>query len=95
MITKNYPFMLFFIHVYVDHVCYIGIETTYCYSYAKIVITKSWMLLNLCKPFEPHELQVTLVEYDTYLRLFIFIIWIKNPRWVTDGYDNDDFSEDY
>ena len=34
------------------------------------------------KPFEPHEPHVTLVEYDTYLRLFIFIIWIKIP----DGY---------
>ena len=41
MITKNYWFMLFIIHVYIDHVFYFRIETTCCYSYAKIVTTKS------------------------------------------------------
>ena len=41
MITKNYPFMLFIIHAYIDHVFYFGIETTCCYSYAKIVTIKS------------------------------------------------------
>ena len=46
-------------------------------------------------PFEPHEPHVTLVEYDMYLRLFNFIIWIKISGWVTDGYGNDDFPEDY
>jgi len=51
MITKNYLFMLFIVHVYIDHVFYFGIETTCCYSYAKIVTTKSWMLLNLCQAF--------------------------------------------
>ena len=40
--------MLFIIHVYIDYVFYFGIETTCCYSYAKIVTTKSCMLLNLC-----------------------------------------------
>ena len=70
--------MLFIIHVYIDRVFYFGIEPTCCYSYAKIVTIKSSMLLNLCQAFEPHEPHVTLVEYDTYLRLFIFIIWIKN-----------------
>ena len=52
----------------------LGIKTTCCYSYAKIVTTKSEMLLTYVKPFEPHEPRVTLVEYDMYLRLFIFII---------------------
>ena len=77
MITKNYPFILFIIHVYIDRVFYFGIKTTCYYSYAKIVTTR--MLLNMCQAFEPHEPHVTLVEYEMYLRLFIFIIWIKIP----------------
>jgi hypothetical protein len=32
-------------------------------------------------PFKPHEPHVTLVEYDIYLHLFIFIIWIKILDW--------------
>jgi hypothetical protein len=35
------------------------------------------MLLKQCQPFEPHEPRVILVEYEMYLRLFIFITWIK------------------
>jgi hypothetical protein len=38
---------------------------------------KSYMLLNQCLAFEPHESHVTLVEYEMYLRLFIFLTWIK------------------
>ena len=45
--------------------------------------------------FEPHEPHVTLVEYDVYLRLFIFYYLDKNPGWVTDGYGNDNFPYDY
>jgi hypothetical protein len=37
------------------------------------------MLINLCYAFEPHEPHVTLVEYEMYLRLFIFLTWIKIP----------------
>ena len=39
------------------------LKAEYCYTYVK--------------PFEPHEPHVILVEYDMYLRLLIFIIWIK------------------
>ena len=53
------------------------------------------MMLNLCQTFEPHEPHVTLVEYDTYLRLFIFYYLDKNLGWVTNGYGNDDFPEQY
>jgi hypothetical protein len=38
---------------------------------------KSYMLLNQCHAFESHEPYVTLVEYEMYLRLFIFLTWIK------------------
>jgi len=55
--------------------------TTWCYSYAKIVTTKSYMQLNPCLAFEPHEPHVTLVKYEMYLHLFIFFIWIK----ISDG----------
>ena len=48
MITKNYLFMLYIILVYIDHVFCFGIKTTCYYSYAKIMTTKSWMLLNMC-----------------------------------------------
>ena len=41
MNTKYYLFMLFIIHIYIDHVFYFVIETTCCYSYVKIVTTKS------------------------------------------------------
>jgi hypothetical protein len=37
------------------------------------------MLINLYYAFEPHEPHVTLVEYEMYLRLFIFLNWIKIP----------------
>jgi hypothetical protein len=55
------------------------------------------MLINQCYAFEPHEPHVTLVEYEMYLRLFIFLTWIKNPGWVIDGVNSDYyyFPEDY
>ena len=56
--------------------------TTWCYSYAKIVTTKSYMQLNQCLAFEPHEPYVILAEYEMYLRLPLHFIWIKIP----DGY---------
>ena len=43
------------------------------------------MQLNHCLPFEPHEPRVILVEYEMYLRLFIFHYLDKNPGCVTDG----------
>jgi hypothetical protein len=43
------------------------------------MIIKSYMLINQCHAFEPHEPHVTLVEYEMYLRLFIFLTWIKIP----------------
>jgi hypothetical protein len=55
---------------------------TWCYSYAKIVTTKSYMQLNQCLAFEPHEPYVILAEYKMYLRLPLHFIWIKIP----DGY---------
>jgi hypothetical protein len=42
----------------------------------KIILNKSYMLINQCYAFEPHEPHVTLVEY-VYLRLFILLTWIK------------------
>jgi hypothetical protein len=62
------------------------------------MLTKSYMLINQCHAFEPHEPHVTLVEYEMYLRLFIFLIWIKKSGWVTDGANSDYYSyfpEDY
>jgi hypothetical protein len=59
---------------------------------------KSYMLINKCHAFEPHEPHVTLVEYEMYLCLFIFLTWIKNPEWITDGANSDYYSyfpEDY
>jgi hypothetical protein len=56
--------------------------TTWCYSYAKIVTTKSYMQFNQCLAFEPHEPYVILAEYEMYLRLPLHFIWIKIP----DGY---------
>jgi len=56
--------------------------TTGCYLYAKIVRTKSYMHLNQCLAFEPHEPYVILAEYEMYLRLPLHSIWIKIP----DGY---------
>jgi hypothetical protein len=60
------------------------------------MLIKSYMLINLCYAFEPHEPHVTLVEYEMYLRLFIFYL-DKNPGWVTDGASSDYFyfPEDY
>jgi len=55
---------------------------TWCYSYAKIVTTKSYMQFNQCLSFEPHEPHVILVEYEMYLHLPLHFIWIKIP----DGY---------
>jgi hypothetical protein len=43
------------------------------------MLTKSYILINLCYAFEPHEPHVTFVEYEMYLRLFIFLTWIKIP----------------
>jgi hypothetical protein len=45
----------------------------------KIMLNKSYMLINQCHAFELHEPHVTLVEYEMYLRLFIFLTWIKIP----------------
>jgi len=56
--------------------------TIWCYSYAKIVATKSYMQLNLCLAFEPHEPHVILAEYEMYLLLSLHFIWIK----ILDGY---------
>jgi hypothetical protein len=53
--------------------------------------TKSYMLLNQCHAFEPHEPHVTLVEYEMYLRLFILLL-DKNSGWVTDGANSDYYS---
>jgi len=53
--------------------------TTWCYSYAKILTTKSYMQLNQCLAFEPHESHVILAEYEMYLRLPLHFIWIKIP----------------
>ena len=55
---------------------------TWCYSYAKIVTTKSYMQLNQCLAFEPHEAYVILAEYEMYLRSPLHFIWIK----ISDGY---------
>jgi hypothetical protein len=57
----------------------------------KNVPTKSYMQSNRVMPFEPHEPHVTLVEYEKYLRLFIFYYLDKNPRWVTNCYGNADY----
>ena len=56
--------------------------TTWCHSYAKIVTTKSYVQLNQCLAFEPHEPHVILAEYEMCLRLPLHFIWIKIP----DGY---------
>jgi len=53
--------------------------TTWCYSYAKIVTTKSYMRFNQCLAFESHEPYVILAEYEMYLRLPLHFIWIKIP----------------
>jgi len=54
--------------------CLLWDKTTWCYSYAKIVTTKSYIQLNSILPFEPHEPDVTLVKYEMCLCLFIFFI---------------------
>jgi hypothetical protein len=46
------------------------------------MLIKSYMLINLCYAFEPHEPHVTLVDFS-YLD--------KNPGWVTDGASSDYF----
>jgi len=56
--------------------------TTKCYSYVKIVTTKSYMKLNQCLAFKPHEPYVILAEYEMYLRLTLHFIWMK----ILDGY---------
>jgi len=56
--------------------------TTWCYSYAKTTTTKSYMQLNQCRAFEPHEPYVILAEYEMYLRLSLHFIWIK----ISNGY---------
>ena len=82
MITKNYLFMLFIIHVYIDNVFCFGIATTCCYSYAKIVSTTCTYACYTC-----------LVRH--VLTLVYFYYLDKNPGWVTDDYGYDDFPEDY
>jgi len=44
-----------------------------------MVTTKSYMQLNQCLVFEPHEPYVILAEYEMYLRLPLHFIWIKIP----------------
>ena len=65
------------------------------YSYAKIVTTKSWMLLNLCQAFWASWTPCYTCWVRHVLTLVYFYYLDKNPRWVTDGYGNDDFPEDY
>jgi hypothetical protein len=60
------------------------------------MLIKSYMLINLCYAFEPHEPYVTLLSTRcTYACLFFYLD--KNPGWVTDGASSDYFyfSEDY
>ena len=52
--------------------------TTLCYSYAKIVTTKSYKQLNQCLAFEPDEPRVILAEYEMYLLLGILNIITKS-----------------
>jgi hypothetical protein len=52
------------------------------------------MQLNQYLPFEPHEPHVILIEYEMYLRLFIYYL-DKNPGWVTDGNGYAKFLEEY
>jgi hypothetical protein len=40
---------------------------------------QSYILIKQCHAFEPHEPHVIFVEYEMYLRLFIFLTWIKIP----------------
>ena len=73
----------------------LGIETVCCNSYAKIVTTKSWMLLNLCQAFWASWTPCYTCWVRHVLMLVYFHYLDKNLRWVTDGYGNDDFPEDY
>jgi hypothetical protein len=67
-------FLLFVIHFTLIICLLFKLRSFDATNSAKTVSTKSYMLLNQYHAFVPHEPHVTLVEYEMYLRSFIFLL---------------------